>query len=354
MFVKPLSVSHAQSSTADLKTWFESQQEKQRFNGSVLVSHRGEIVFEAQYGFRDLAQTVPIDSQTQFNLASVSKQFTAFGVLLLAHQGKVALDEPVSTYIPELNFENTPTLRSLLHHQAGLAEYFFLPEEKPTLENPMTNSEAVNNIARRHTEKKPPKPVDFRYSNSGYIVLAHVIERVSGKSFEQFMAEEVFEPAGLHNTRVFNLLSEEPLEYRAMGLKLKSNGKTKLRDLNEWDGVAGDGAVYSTARDLLAWHQVLQNGSLIPSEVYAQAMQPPKGQEGSKKPYGYGWFILGENEVDHAGGWQGFSSYFYRNEQTDSTIILLDNASHGLSMAPNGWRWNSISLNVRHWLANQD
>ena len=185
------------------------------------------------------------------------------------------------------------------------------------------------------------------------LLIANLIEQVSGQRFEQFMEEQVFTPAGLTRTRVFNLMSKSEAENRAIGFKKVIFNKIKIRDLNQWDGVAGDGGIYSTTEELLEWHKSLMRGDIIPTEFYQQAMRFNPNTDSLKQKYGFGWFILSENEVEHAGGWQGFSSYFYRNEKSDSIIVVLDNASHSLQMAPYGTRWNSMSLNLRQWLNSQ-
>ena len=349
MYLK-CSYTDGRSDFDQLDDWLEAQHEAGKLNGSVLVSKQGAVIYKRHFGCRDIEQIHKIDDATQFNLASVSKQFTAFGILLLAHQGEINLDAPISEYLPEFQLKQVPTLRNLLHHQGGFKEYFLITQSTPSLERPLTNKQAVADILHYHTTKKPPKYTTYKYSNSGYIVLAHIIERVSGQSFEQFMGEQVFKTAGLNNTRVYNLLSEESCDNRAIGFKRTLFNKLKQKDLNQWDAVAGDGGVYSCTGDLLRWHYSLMQGNLLPVEFYRQAMQPSRDDHSKKTPYGFGWIVLGKGEVEHAGGWQGFSSYFYRNEETDSTIIILDNANHGFQMAPLGYRWNSLSLNLRDWL----
>lgn len=127
-------------------------------------------------------------------------------------------------------------------------------------------------------------------------------------------------------------------------------GKKELKDLNLFDGVAGDGGVYSSVCDLNIWHEALRDGVLVSNESYKIAYTPARLGNGSQTKYGFGWFINEDNSVEHAGGWQGFTSYIYRHIVKDELIIILDNSSNNLRVNSIGFRFNSIGLNLKYFM----
>jgi CubicO group peptidase (beta-lactamase class C family) len=163
------------------------------------------------------------------------------------------------------------------------------------------------------------------------------------------MQKHVFQPAGLADTRVFNLMSATAPLNRVYGFKrpfVFFNNRTELHDLNNFDGVAGDGGIYSTAMDLYRWHNALLDETFLPVSVYQSAYQSGVLADGGLTGYGYGWFIRAPNMVEHAGGWRGFSSYYYRNLRTGKVIVVLDNSSNALRVGSRGFRFTSIVLNL--------
>ena len=349
VFISPLDVdkkANVAKQSKQLEAWLDGLVAAKKFNGSVLVQKNNKIVLHKQYGYTQRNQTRLIDRNTAFNLASVSKQFTAFAILLLHERGKLQLDAPIANYLPDFPYKNGPTVRQLIHHQANLKEYFYLLKE-PDQTKPVNNSQVVKALSDYYKLKALPTPKSYQYSNTGYVLLASIVESLSGQSFEQFMAENIFMPMGLKRTRVFNLESKENLENRAIGYKRGWLLASKSKDLNGWDGVTGDGAVYTTAEDLLLWFKGLKAGTLMPFSQYKTALQNSVGQANG---YGFGWVILGRDEVEHSGGWQGHSSYFYLNFKSGDVIVLLDNASHSLNVTAAGTKRNSISLNLRDFV----
>lgn len=154
----------------------------------------------------------------------------------------------------------------------------------------------------------------FAYCNTNYVLLAEIIERTTHQTFEAFLKENIFQPLKMHDSQVFNLLSKNEPDNRVYGYKQKHwllSGTTSSRDLNHFDGVAGDGAVYSSCSDLFKWHLALREGRLISKEDYQIAYQPAQLNDGNLARYGFGWFLNNAHSVEHAGGWQGFSSFLY-------------------------------------------
>ncbi|MRX26723.1 serine hydrolase [Kangiella sp. HZ709] len=312
---------------AMLDEWLNNLHSTNQFNGSVLIARDGDIILNKSYGYADLAKKQPLSQQSSFNLASLSKPFTALGVLMLVEEGKLTLDESVVTYLPSINYPQI-TIRHLLNHNSGLPDYMELASQHWEDKNVVFKSSDLLDLYSQHQPELLFKPGDkHKYSNTGYVVLAALIEEVSGMSFEDYMDKKVFIPVGMNDTSVFNLLSDEnKLENRVWG----TDGE-ELNDLMYLDGVAGDGGIYSTTHDLLKWTIALDSEKLISKELLEEAYSPGKLNSGKSTDYGFGWIVEDKNVYWHNGGWVGFSSLLRKDLNTDSTVIFLDSGSNSLS-----------------------
>jgi len=336
-----------------LNDWLKSIHKKDKFNGVVLLSKQGKIIFSKAYGNDNINSKNLLTEHSSFNLASVSKQFTATGIMILKTQSKLNYSDKISNYLPELNYYETITIEQLLHHTSGLPDYMELAQKYNKDHNLFT----VEKMLFIYNKYKPTLNFEagskFQYSNTGYILLAEIIARVSGVSFYEFMASNIFKPLKMNNSQVFNLLSKQEPKNRVYGYKYKYwlFGKKKIpQDLNYFDGVVGDGGIYSSAYDLYLWHKALIEGTLISNDEYNKAYVPAILNNGEKTKYGYGWFINSDDSVEHAGGWQGFSSYIYRDIKNDELIVILDNSSNKLRVTSMGFRFNSIALNLKMFI----
>jgi len=337
-----------------LDEWLELIHTKEKFNGVVLLSKQGDVIFSKSYGFNDANGHNQLTDHSAFNLASVSKQFTAMGVVILNQQSQIEYGDKISKYIPELSYYKEVTIQHLLHHTSGLPDYMMLAESNRNDARTFTIAEMVSLYGDKHPKLNFAPGSKFQYSNAGYVLLAEIIERVSGHSFQQFMTSHIFEPLRMNDTQVFNLLSEVEPENRVRGFKYKYGlfgGPKVVNDLNYFDGVAGDGGIYSSAHDLNIWHQALSQGVLVSNEAYRSAYVPAQLNDGSKTKYGFGWFVNEDKSVEHGGGWQGFSSFLYRNMEQDELIVILDNSSNTLRVNSIGSRFNSIGLNLKKFMA---
>jgi len=244
------------------------------------------------------------------------------------------------------------TIRQLLNHTSGIPDYLSIANDYIGENETITTEKLI----KVYSERKPNvrfKPGDkFEYSNIGYVLLAEIIARISGKSYSAYMYEHVFQPLNMRHTKVFNLLSKEEPGNRVYGFKRRFFlfGKKNLSDLNRFDGVAGDGGIYSCAYDLFIWHNALLSGTLVPIKDLAEAYESGVLNDGTKTGYGFGWFIKGNGTVEHAGGWQGFATYLHRNLVKDQLIVVLDNTGNILRVTSNGVRYNSIPLNLQRFL----
>ncbi|HWK07005.1 MAG TPA: serine hydrolase [Puia sp.] len=295
---------------------------RHQFNGTVLYAENGKVLYKKAFGFTDFRSGQPLQTSSSFNLASITKQFVDMGILQLYEQGKLQLDEPVKKYIPELPYEDI-TLRHLMTHTSGIPEYFDLfTRYKGTLDT-LDNESMIRLFARYHP------PLDFKtgtawqYCNTNYVLLASIIERVSGQPLRDFFRRQIAIPLGLKDSYIYNVLMPSIPANHVIGFR-EDNGQAKLFDLTNMDGVTGDGNCYSSVEDLYKWEQSLYGEKLVKKETLALAFQPVKLADGSTYPYGFGWFIAKEHELYwHTGSWQGFKNLIYRDVQRHRTLIIL-------------------------------
>tara|TARA_R110002072_G_scaffold136124_2_gene278204 strand:- start:182729 stop:183865 length:1137 start_codon:yes stop_codon:yes gene_type:complete len=341
-----------QSKLQQLENWLERLHARGTFQGVVLLAKNGQTVFGKGYGCADSQHKQPLTTMSSFNLASVSKQFTAAGIMLLKHQGKLSYADELQRVIPELSCYRGISIRHLLTHTSGLPDYFAIAMAGLDKNETVTTEKLIRLYGEQQPKVRFTPGEKFEYNNMGYVLLAEIIARVSGKSFADYMFESFFHPLGMKHSRVFNLLSGEEPENRVFGFKRQFFlfGRKKLCDLNRFDGVAGDGGIYASAEDLLIWHQALLSGRVLPVSELDEAYRSAVLNDGTETGYGFGWSIKGEGAMEHAGGWQGFATYLHRDLASDTLIIVLDNTCNILRVSSNGRTYNSIPLNLQRFL----
>lgn len=320
-----------------IDTFMQGQAEHFKFNGNVLIAEKGKVLYQKSFGVRNFYTQEPLNDSTVFELASVSKQFTAMGILLLEKQGKLSLTDSLRHYFPELPYGNI-SIHQMLTHTSGLPEYESTMDAKWDHKKIAFNSDMIRFLS----QEKPPvhfkAGTKWEYSNTAYALLASIIEKASGVTYKDFLATNVFEPLGMKHTRVYNTRrSGERLENYAYGF-IWSDSLTQyvLPDsipnydfVYFMDGIQGDGVVNSTTGDLLKWDRALANKTLIGEESISKMISPQALSDTiSKVHYGYGVFV-GKNEVGsfigHSGGWPGYATNLSRYTDHDRTIIILSN-----------------------------
>jgi CubicO group peptidase (beta-lactamase class C family) len=260
---------------------------------AVMVIENGEILFEGGFGLANLESRTPITPQSAFRLASVSKQFTAMAVMILAERGQLAYDDELVEHLPELaSYGDDITLRHLLAHLGGLRAMEFLAGW----------GEPLFEAGDR-----------YEYSNPGYEMLALVVERVSGQTFRVFLEENIFEPLGMHSAVVRDS-SEPEIANRVYGYSRKEDTFV-LSDDHVLNHIIGSGGVYASVRDLALWDEALYTETLVRRSTLEEAWSPVRLNDGEEYPYGFGW-RLGPNgalgrRVAHAGRMGGFQHIHY-------------------------------------------
>ncbi len=288
---------------------------------ALLVSVAGEVVYERGLGIADLQSNQYITPHTTFRLASVSKQFTALCVQLLAQQGLLRYSDTLQHFFPELatGIASQITLHCLLCHTSGLPDYEAFVQERAGYQ--VSDEEVLAITARQKVTLFTPGS-QFRYSNTGYVLLALVVERVAGVGFGAFLEQHVFGPSGMRHTRLYDRYGSIPA--RALGYAQNEIGEFVAADQGTCTATKGDGCIYSSVRDYLAWHKAL-NTNMAPDlrQVYA----PIPGYTNSC--YGMGWFFSprpnGGIELFHSGNSSGFSHLVIRMPDRDVMMACFSN-----------------------------
>lgn len=304
----------------------------QRYDGdvpgaSLLVLRDGEALVRRGYGRSDLARGVEAGPATAYRLASVSKQFTAAAVLLLAQDGTLAIDDPVRTWLPSLPREaDAITLRHLLTHTSGLVDYEDLMAEP--YDGQIRDAGVLALLEKEHRLYFAPGSA-YRYSNSGYALLALVVERASGMAYADFLRQRIFRPLNMHDTLAY-VDGGPAVPHRAWGYSENESASAAERwqrtDQSATSAVLGDGGIYSTIDDLARWDAALYDDRLLSDASRAEAFGPQVEVtgEGYEAQYGFGWRITGET-LWHSGETIGFRNVIVRWPRRHLTVVLLTN-----------------------------
>jgi len=300
-------------------------------NGTFLVAKEGKVVYKKAFGMVSALSPQPLSTTSAFNLASVSKQFTSMMVMMLKEQGKLNYDDKVKQYIPDFPYENI-TIRHLLHHTHGLPEYFELATQYNTTLDTLTNEKVVLLLKNHHPALQFEPNSTFSYCNTGYILLAYLIEKLTKEPIQTYFDRTIVKPLGLKNTYIYTLTMPNSPQNRVYGSK-RVNGKYIPNDLIRLDGVWGDGNVYSSVEDLLVWEQALNTEKLIKTATLKEAFTPATLNDGSKSWYGFGWGLDKEGtKVSHTGGWVGFQTIIERHLAQKWTFIALTSSEDGTAI----------------------
>jgi CubicO group peptidase (beta-lactamase class C family) len=328
---------------------------------AALVQKDGKVFFAKGYGVRQLNAADKIDPQTNFRLASVTKQFTAMAIMLLVHDGKLHYDQHLTDIFPEFPAYGRPiTIRNLLNHTSGLPDYSDIMEKKEknggpkwSPEHQIQDEEVLKLLEEQPVGEFAPG-TRWEYSNSGYVVLGLIVAKVSGMPYREFLQRRIFAPLKMDHTVVYqngiNTISE-----RAYGHS-KENGKLVETDQSATSATLGDGGIYSNVADMAKWDEGLRKHALLNEKEMAPALTAVKLADGSQPTwprdphasdsdqpgpvfYGFGWFLdpyQGHARNYHDGGTQGFRTTIQRFTGDNFTVIVLSNRTdldpHALSL----------------------
>lgn len=291
-----------------------------QFNGCVLVSKKGEIIFNKGYGLANPAFSIPNNENTKFKLASVSKQFTATGILLLEQEGKLNVNDTLGKFFPNTPKWKNITIHHLLAHTSGIPSFTDFPVYDTIKHFPLNHTQIIALFKDKSTEFEPG--TKFSYSNSGYIILSEIISKVSGLTYKEFIEERIFKKCDMRNSGV--LTSNEEPQNLATGTHVE-NGKFMLAEHIDMNIPSGAGALYSTTEDLFKFHNALMGNKLLTKESLSKLTKP------NLEKYGYGVIIdniSGHNQIAHSGGIDGFATWYARYPEEDICIVVLQNADN--------------------------
>jgi CubicO group peptidase (beta-lactamase class C family) len=292
---------------------------------SVVVIRNGDVVLGAAYGLSDVEGAAPATTATHYRLASLTKQFTAMAILLLVKDGVLTLDTPARTILPELPaYASGVTLRNLLTHTSGLWDYEdFVPD---TQSYQVKDRDALSLVAARAESLYFAPGSKWRYSNTGYALLALMVERVSRTSFPDFLRERIFAPLGMRST-VAHEDGKDTVAHRAWGYTLRGDSVVRT-DQSSTSAVLGDGGIYSSVDELVKWDAALTSGALVGDSLWREATTPAVLTSGAATTYGFGWFVdayQGRARLHHHGESRGFTNAISRYPDEGLTIIVLTN-----------------------------
>ncbi|WP_407692902.1 serine hydrolase domain-containing protein [Pyxidicoccus xibeiensis] len=314
----------AQGPVQRIDAFVRAELERQQVPGvGIGVVKNGKVLLAKGYGFANLEHQVPARPETLFQAGSIGKQFTAMAVMLQVEAGKLALADPLTKFFPEAPASwKALTVRHLLNHTSGL------PDLEGTLDyrKDYTDEELAKFAYALKPEFTPG--ARWSYSNTGYVLLGIIVNRVAGRFYGDVLREQVFKPAGMTTARIISEADIVP--HRAAGYRMV-DGQVKNQ---EWVSpslnTTGDGSMYVSVRDLLAWDAAVQKGAILKPESWKEILTPATLTSGATYPYGFGWQLLeraGKPLHQHGGAWQGFRSAFSRFVGDGISIVVLTNSS---------------------------
>lgn len=306
---------------------------KYAFNGNVLVAKKGKIVYEKAIGWADYLHRDSLKIDSKFELASVTKPFTATAIMMLVEEGKLKLDQDVREFYPNFPYTGI-TVRLLLTHRSGMMNYVYFVDgiwkSNHTNERKgITNKDVMDLIAQYKPAPYTQPNRKFHYNNSNFMVLGAIIEKVTGKPYAEFMKERVFKPCGMKNTAVYSKAVYDKIPVDVVG-----HDRIWRRSVaqNFLDGPVGDKGVYSTVHDLLLFDRAMRKGKLLTKASMDSSYAAHNEVEKGHFNYGYGWRTFSapnQQVVYHTGWWHGFRHIYLRDLKHDVTIVLLSNLTNG-------------------------
>lgn len=328
----------AQAKQQKLNQLFNDLEARGDFNGSVLVARGDKILYERHLGYADQEEERPNTGNTVFELASMGKQFTAMGIMVLQERKKLDYDAPVSEYIPEFPYSSV-SIRHLLNMSSGIPDYLqfsgmLQPGTIPT------NQDLINFYAKEKPALLFAPNTRFAYANINYVLLATIIEKASGTSFASFLETTIFAPAGMASTRSYNgrftegvIIPNYAYPYvKVDGQLVRVEDNPSTQYVIAASAIEGDGSIVSTPYDLFKWTKGLKTHKFVSAATLQEAYTPPVFEDGSRGEYGFGIYI-GKDKVWHWGGWPGVQTSFTRYFDNDTVMIYLKNVE------TNNWKW---------------
>lgn len=315
---------------------FTNLKKRTTFNGTVLFAEKGRIVLEKSYGVSNLrARKGELHNDDVFQLSSVSKMFTAEAIMILRNRGIIDYDVDIKNYIPEFPYDGITT-RLLLTHRSGLSRYESLADNNwPDKRKPFTNDDMIDYYIKFHPDPYFRPNNGFHYCNVNYALLASIVERTSGKTFVNFMREDVFDAIGMYDSYIYDMPTDTMVSlYLPNCVQGYYVGRRRPRQAqNEYlNGVKGDKVMFSNVEDMYRFKVAVDYGLLVPDSIQQEAFVPGSPKYSKRKDnYGFGWRISRKYPgcYYHYGWWKGYRSFYLIDKDNDRALIILTNTDKG-------------------------
>lgn len=307
-----------------LDTLFSHMNQSGIFNGSVLVAKAGRILFQKSLGFLDKTTNGLLSDSSMFQLASVSKVITATAVLMLHEREQIDINKPFKDYFPDFPYEGV-SIKELLNHRSGLPNYIYVLSSEIYQPNyQMSNADMYKYLLAKNPKPYLKPGTRFNYCNTNYALLALLIEKATGKTYQQFLKEELFVPLGMRNTATI-----KDIDLNGPNVTRPYDKRWKPVEFDASDYVLGDKSIYSTPYDLFLFSEAMYQNRIIKAETQ-QLAYTAFSKEKKLSNYGYGWRMKDFNdplkkEVYHNGWWHGYRSSFHRRLSDSLTVVILSN-----------------------------
>jgi CubicO group peptidase (beta-lactamase class C family) len=341
----PLFVTAQKDHAQLLQQYMTGQNKYFQFNGTILVAEKGKPIYQQALGYADYNSKRMLNDSSVFELASVSKQFTAMGIMILKDRKLLSYENNIKKYFPQLPYDNI-TIRNLLTHTSGIPSYEDQFEKNWDRKKIAYNKDIIEMLVQRHDTLFFKPGTKWQYSNTGYALLASIIEKVSGMSYNDFMAINIFQPLGMNHTYIYNsrrTTNKFPDNYALGFVYSDSLKKYILPDelpaysmVYYLDGIVGDGCVNSTTGDLFKWDRALYSNKLVSKATLDEMLSPlvRTSPTDSTSFYGFGVNVQPKSDkgkvISHGGSWPGYRTLIVRWPEVDRTAIILSNAESNL------------------------
>jgi len=313
----PFAVSAQKNFTTQFDNYMNAQVSVNDFSGTVLVARKGKVIYEKAFGLADRELNVKNNLQSKYQIGSITKQFTACGILLLAEEGKLTLNDKLNKYFPDFPKSDSVTIHMLLNHTSGIKDYTDLAGFWKMAALPIEKDSMLALIEKQPYDFSPG--TQWKYNNSGYFLLGYIIEKVTAKSYSDYILKDIIKKAGLENTfvnRWDTILINRAKDYEKKPVGWQNSAYISM------EGPYSAGAIISTAEDLYKWNNVLFSNKIISAASFKKMTTAYLGN------YGYGLFIDTFQHyvrIGHGGGIQGFTSYLCRFSADSVIIVVLSN-----------------------------
>ncbi|WP_298519912.1 serine hydrolase [uncultured Kordia sp.] len=324
LFMAIPSIDYAQNITTEIDQLMNDQYKADGFGATILVAKEGKVVFKKAYGKANMELDIDMIPENVFEIGSITKQFTAVGILMLLEEGKLSLDDEITKYIPDYPTQGTKiTIHHLLTHTSGIKSYTSIPSLRDFARKDLSVTELIDAFKDEPMDFKPNE--QFRYNNSGYVLLGYIIEKITGESYATFVQERIFDKLNMKSSYYGS--KSQLIKNRAYGYQDR-NEKYVNADYISMTIPYAAGSLMSTVDDLFTWNTAIRNHKLISKESTEKAFTNYKIDNGNNINYGYGWFtnrIKDVPVIEHGGGIFGYTSQGIYVPSDNVYVILLTN-----------------------------